>query len=147
MNRKYAIRTNSYRLKNVIVEDLSEQENDFERRWSLTGQGVALKVPPRVVSTCRKHGRGAENDLGFSDVVGEPGRAGRDTVVVFDEGVGFNMNQLAPRTRIIADTYVPFRWKAGLCPTFCCRRGKNNDLSHLIPDSAAAAKRRTEMKN
>lgn len=26
--------------------------------------------PSRVVSTCRKHGRGAENDLGSSDVGG-----------------------------------------------------------------------------
>lgn len=70
------------------------------------------------------------------------GRGERDTMVVFDEGVGFNMSQLAPRTRIIADTYVPFRWKAGLCPTFCCRREKkNNDLSHLIPDSVAITRR------
>jgi len=100
---------------------------------------VALEVFPRVVSTCRKHGRGAENDLGSSDVEGGPGRAGSDTVVVFDERVGFNMSQLAPRTRIIADTYVPFRWKASLCSTFCYRRAreKNNDLSHLIPDSVA----------
>ena len=35
---------------------------------------MALEVPPRVVSTCRKHGRGAENDLGSSDVEGGPER-------------------------------------------------------------------------
>lgn len=50
---------------------------------------MALEVPPRVVSTCRKHGRGAENDLGSSDVEGGPGKADRDTVVVFDEGGWF----------------------------------------------------------
>lgn len=38
------IRTNSYRLEAVIAEeDLSERENGFGRRWSLTGQGVALE--------------------------------------------------------------------------------------------------------
>lgn len=111
---------------------------------------MALEVPPRVVSTCRKHGRGAENDLDSSDVEGGPGRAGRDTVVVFDEGVGFNMSQLAPRTRIIADTYVPFRWKAGLCPTFCCRRKKKQrslTLDTRFGRNNVAAKRRPEMKN
>lgn len=76
----------------------------------------------------------------------DEGTVGRDTVLVFDEGVGFNMSQLAPRTRIIADTYVPFRWKPGLCSTFCCCRSeggrkKNNDLSHLIPDLAAITRR------
>lgn len=113
---------------------------------------MALEVPPRVVSTCRKHGRGAENDLGSSDVEGGPGRAGSDTVVVFDEGVGFNMSQLAPRTRIIADTYVPFRWKAGLCSTFCYRRAREKKQRSLALDTRfscnnVAAKRRPEMKN
>lgn len=79
------------------------------------------------------------------------GATGRDTVLVFDEGVGFNMSQLAPRTRIIADTYVPFRWKPGLCSTFCCRwRGKkNNDLSALdtrFGRNNAAAKRLRDEK-
>lgn len=31
------------------------------------------------------------------------------------------MSQLAPHTGIIADTYVPFRWKPALRPTFCVR--------------------------
>lgn len=31
------------------------------------------------------------------------------------------MSQLAPRTGIIADAYVPFRWKPALRPTFCAR--------------------------
>lgn len=59
-------------------------------------------------------------------------RCRRDAIVVVfdDEGVGFNMSQLAPRTRIIVDTYVPFRWEPGLCPTFRRRH------------SAAAASRR-----
>jgi len=51
----------------------------------------------------------AGNDLGSSDVAGEPGERERGTQAAFDEGVGFNMSQLAPRTRIITDTYVPFR--------------------------------------
>lgn len=50
------------------------------------------------------------------------GRRDAAIVVVLGEGVGFNMSQLAPRTRIIVDTYVPFRWEPGLRPTFRCRR-------------------------
>lgn len=73
---------------------------------------------------------------------------GDDTV--FDEGVGFNMSQLAPRTRIIADTYVPFRWKPGLCSTFCCCWGKKKQRSLALDTrfdrNNAAAKRLRDEK-
>lgn len=75
--RCHAIRTNSYRLENVIAaEDLSERESGFERRWSLTGQGVALEISPRVVSTCRKHGRGGWKWFRFLGCWGRAGKRG-----------------------------------------------------------------------
>lgn len=39
-------------------------------------------------------------------------------MVEHDRGL---VSQLAPRTGIIADAYVPFRWKPALRPTFCAR--------------------------
>lgn len=44
----------------------------------LNWPGCGSPSTPEVVSTCRKHGRGVENDLGSSDVEGGPGRAGHD---------------------------------------------------------------------
>src|SRR5436190_18237506 len=56
----------------------------------------------------------------------------------------------APRTRIIADTYVPFRWKASLCPTFCYTVDKKKQRSLALDTRFGrnnATAKRPGMKN
>lgn len=45
------------------------------------------------------------------------------------------MSQLAPRTGIIADTYVPFRWKPALRPTFCSRTLEKKKKTKSLADA------------
>lgn len=55
-------------------------------------------------------------------------------MVEHDRGL---VSQLAPRTGIIADAYVPFRWKPALRPTFCARtleKKKKTTVPRIIPD-------------
>lgn len=82
---------------------------------------------------------GAENDLGSSDVAGGPGREGQ--VVVVRRGGWF---QYEPADASHAD----HRWylcsismESEFMSYVLLPPKKNNDLSHLIPDSAAITRR------